>query len=126
MSACHLQIRMNQAKLPEVTSWAGITQGMNSVNLHAVLYSMADKKYGLFFKTYPPVSFVMSKFQKQNLVKVPFHFVSQQKTKSSAAVFDVVLAYGPFEINCMAYDSMNAFYLFIFESFVNKTLKRSI
>ena len=26
----------------------------------------------------------------------------------------------------MAYDSMNAFYLFIFESFVNKTLRRSI
>ena len=47
------------------------------------------QKYGLFYKTRPPVSFVMSKFQKQNLVKVPFHFVSQQKTKSSAVVFDV-------------------------------------
>ena len=42
------------------------TQGTDSVNLHAVLYS------GLFCKTRPPVSFVMSKFQKQNLVKVPF------------------------------------------------------
>ena len=40
------------------------------------------QKYGLFCKTRPPVSFVMSKFQKQNLVKVPFHFVSQQKTGS--------------------------------------------
>ena len=30
------------------------------------------QKYGLFCKTRPPVSFVMSKFQKQNLVKVPF------------------------------------------------------
>ena len=41
----------------------------------------------------------MSKFQKQNLVKVPFHFVSQQKTRSSAAVFDVALAVPPLEIN---------------------------
>ena len=62
------------------------------------------QKYGLFCKTRPPVSFVMSKFQKQNLVKVPFHFVSQQKTRSSAAVFDVALAVRPirnntFEIN---------------------------
>ena len=40
-----------------------------------------QQKYGLFCKTRPPVSFVMSKFQKQNLVKVPFHFVSQQKTR---------------------------------------------
>ena len=53
-------------------------------------------KYGLFCKTRPPVSFVMRKFQKQNLVKVPFHFVSQQKTRSSAAVFDVALAVRPF------------------------------
>ena len=50
------------------------------------------QKYGLFCNTRLPVSFVMSKFQKQNLVKVPFHFVSQQKTKSSAVVFDVALA----------------------------------
>ena len=54
------------------------------------------QKYGLFCKTCPPVSFVMSKFQKQNLVKVPFHFVSQQKTRSSAAVCDVALAVRPF------------------------------
>ena len=57
------------------------------MNLHAVLFSTADQKYGLFCKTRPPVSFVMSKFQKQNLVKVPLHFVSQQKTRCSAAVF---------------------------------------
>ena len=50
------------------------------------------QKYGSFCKTSPLVSFVMSKFQKQNLVKVPFHFVSQQKRRSSAAVFDVALA----------------------------------
>ena len=60
--------------------------------------------YGLFCKTRPPVSFAMSKFQKQNLVKVPFHFVNQQKTRSSAVVFDVALAVRPkrnntFEIN---------------------------
>ena len=54
------------------------------------------QKYGLLCKTRPPVSFVMSKFQKQNLVKVPFHFVSQQQTRSSASVFDVVLAVWPF------------------------------
>ena len=53
------------------------------------------QKYGLFCKTRPPVSFVMSKFQKQNLVKAPFHFVSQQKTRSSAVVFDVTLAVRP-------------------------------
>ena len=53
------------------------------------------QKYGLFSKTRPPVSLVMSKFQKQNLVKVPFHFVSQQKARSSAMVFDVVLAVRP-------------------------------
>ena len=67
------------------------------MNLHAVLYSTANKNmHGLFCKTRPPVSFVMSKFQKQNLVKVSFHFVSQQKTRSSAAVFDVALAVQPF------------------------------
>ena len=78
-----------------VASWAGITQGTNSVNSHAVLYSMADKNMVYFCKTRPPVSFVMSKFQKQNLVKAPFHFVSQQKTRSSAVVFDVALAVRP-------------------------------
>ena len=86
---------MNQGKLPEVASWAGITQGTNSLNLHAVLYSMADKNMVYFVNT-SSFSFVMSKFQKQNLVKVPFHFVSQQKTRSSAAVFDVALAVRPF------------------------------
>ena len=54
--------------------------------------------YGLFCKTRPPVSLVMSKFQTQ------IHFVSQQKTASSAVVFDVALAVRPirsntFEIN---------------------------
>ena len=60
----------------------------------AVQYSR--QKYGLFCKKRPPVSFVISKFQKQNLVKVPFHFVSEQKKRSSAAVFDVALAVRPF------------------------------
>ena len=55
--------------------------------------------HGLFCKTRPPVLFVMSKFQKQNLVKIPFHFVSQQKTKSSAVVFDVALAVRPIQNN---------------------------
>ena len=57
----------------------------NEVACSAVQYGR--QKYGLFCKTRPPVSFVMSiKFQKQNLAKVPFHFVSQQKTRSSAGV----------------------------------------
>ena len=47
----------------------------------AVQYGL--RKYGLFCKTRPPVSLVMSKFQKQNLVKVPFHFVIQQKTSKN-------------------------------------------
>ena len=84
------------SKITGSCAWAGITQGTNSVNLHAVLYSTADQKYGLFCKTHPPFSFIMSKFQKQNLVKVPFYFVSQQKTRSSAAVFAVALAVRPF------------------------------
>ena len=41
---------MNEAQLPEVASWAGITQGANSVNLHAVLYSTADKYMVYFVK----------------------------------------------------------------------------
>ena len=95
---------MNQAKLSEVASWAGITQGTNSMNLHAIAVQYDRQKYGLFCKTRPPVSFVMSKFQKQNLLKVLFHFVSQQKTRSSAVVFDVALAARPirnntFEVN---------------------------
>ena len=45
------------------------------------------QKYGLFCKTRPPVSFEMSKFQKQNLVKVPFHFVNQQKNKEFCGGF---------------------------------------
>ena len=49
-----------------------ITQGTNSVNLHANAVQYDRQKYGLFCKARPPVSFVMSKFQKQNLVKVPF------------------------------------------------------
>ena len=54
------------------------------------------QKYGLFCKTRAPVSFVMSKFQKRTLVKAPFHFVSQQKTRNSAAVFEVALVVLPF------------------------------
>ena len=57
------------------------------------------QKYGLFCKTRLPVSFIMIKFQKQNLVKVRFHFVSQQKTRSSAVVFDVALAVRPIRNN---------------------------
>ena len=38
---------MNQSELPEVASWAGITQGVNS---HAVLYSMAEQNMVNFVK----------------------------------------------------------------------------
>ena len=87
---------MNQVKLPEVASRAGIyiTHEQREFTCSAVQYGR--QKYGLFCKTRPPVSFVMSKFQKQNFVKVLFHFVSQQKTRSSAVVFDVALAVRPF------------------------------
>ena len=55
------------------------------------------QKYGLFCKTRPPVSFAMSTFQKHGQ-----------------------------NISPLAYKSINLFYLFIFESFVNKTLRKSI
>ena len=57
------------------------------------------QKYGLFCKTRLPVSFIMSKFQKQNLVKVPFHFVSQQKQGVLRRFLMWRWLYGPFEIN---------------------------
>ena len=41
---------MNQSELPEITSWAGITQGTNSVNLHTVLYSMPEQNLVNFVK----------------------------------------------------------------------------
>ena len=63
---------MNQAKLPEVASWVGITQGTNSMKLHAVLYSTADKNMVYFCKTRPPVSFVMSKFLMWRWLYGPF------------------------------------------------------
>ena len=87
---------MNQAKLPEVASWAGIYTRHEQREFKCSAVQYGRQKYGLFCKTRPPVSFLMSKFQKQNLVKVPFHFVSRQKTRSSAAVFDVALAVRPF------------------------------
>ena len=80
---------MNQAELPEVAPWAGIYTRHEQLEFICSAVKYGRQKYGLFRKTRPPVSFVMSKFQKQNLVKEPFHFVSQQKTKSSAVVFDV-------------------------------------
>ena len=57
---------MSLAQLPEVASWAGITQGTNieqrEFTCSAVQYDR--QMYGLFCKTRPPVSLVMSKFQK--------------------------------------------------------------
>ena len=38
------------SQLPEVALWAGITQGTNSVNLHAVVYSTTDKNMVYFVK----------------------------------------------------------------------------
>ena len=34
---------MNQSEISEVASWAEITQGTNSMNLHTVLYSTAEQ-----------------------------------------------------------------------------------
>ena len=59
-----------------------------------ILFGSFPEKYGLFCKIRPPVSFVMIKFQKQNLVKIPFYFVSQQKTRRSEVVFDGVSVKG--------------------------------
>ena len=87
---CHLQIRMIQAQ------WKSLRgrelHKARTVWIYMQCCTVRPAKIGLFCKTRPPVSFVMSKFQKQTLVKVPFHFVSQQKARSSAAVFDVALA----------------------------------
>ena len=45
---------MNQPELePEVASWAEITQGSNSVNLHTVLYSAAEQSMVNFVKPIP-------------------------------------------------------------------------
>ena len=66
---------------------------------HGQLEFTCSAVHYYFCKTWSPVSFVMSKFQKQNLVKVPFHFVSQQKTRSSAVVFDVASAVWPIQNN---------------------------
>ena len=53
------------------------------------------QKYGLFCKTHPPVSFVMSKVSEAELGEGNVHFVSQQKARSSEVVFDVALAVWP-------------------------------
>ena len=49
-----------------------------NITCNAVQYDR-QKYDGLFCKTRPPVSFVMSKFQKQNLVKVPFTLQANKK-----------------------------------------------
>ena len=50
MSAMPSPDKNEPSKITEVSSWAGITQGTNSVNLHAVLYSTADKNMVYFVK----------------------------------------------------------------------------
>ena len=85
------------------------------------------QKYGLFCKTRLPVSFVMSKFQKHT---APLRKPTKNKEfcgglwcgVGCTALFPSVARLKHLS---MAHDSMNAFYLFIFESFVNKTSKRS-
>ena len=53
------------------------------------------QKYGLFCKTRPPVSFLMSKVPEAELGEGTVHFLIQQKTRSSEVVFDVALAVRP-------------------------------
>ena len=82
----------------------------------------------LFCKTRSPVSFVMSMFQKQNLVKdlkVPFHFVSQQKTRSSAVVFDVASAVRPIQNNTFQTFEIN-WYIALLPNPVGITAKTSL
>ena len=57
------------------------------------------QKHGLFCKTRPPVSFVMSKVSEAELGEGTVHFVSQQNTRSSEVVFDVALAVRPIRNN---------------------------
>ena len=84
----------NKITWSHVVGWNYTRHEQREFTCSAVQYGR--QRYGSFSKTRPPVSFVMSKFQKQNLVKVPFHFVSQQKTRSSAVVFNAALAVRPF------------------------------
>ena len=92
---------MNQAQLLEVASWVGITQGTNSMNLHAVLYSSADKNMVYFLKH----CFVCNEYVSEaELGEGTIPLCKPTKTRSSAVVFDVVLAVRPirsntFEIN---------------------------
>ena len=52
---------------------------------NAVQYD--HQKYGLFCKTRPPVSFVMSKFQKQNLGEGTVPLCKPTKNKESCGGF---------------------------------------
>ena len=71
---------MNQSKLPEVVSWAGITLDTNSVNLHAVLYRTAEENMVYLVKGVLRGRTRNAIFVRLacHLVKVPFLFVSQQ------------------------------------------------
>ena len=101
---------MNQAELPEVASCAGITQGTNSVNLHAVLCSTADKNmvYFVHCKTLPPILFII-KFRKQNkkcycatsvsLSAGTVSLCKPTKNKEFCGGFDMALAVGPIRNN---------------------------
>ena len=64
-----------------------ITQGTNSMNLHAIAVQYDRQKYGLFCKTRPPVSFVMSTFKKQNLVKLNRSLCKPTKNKEFCGGF---------------------------------------
>ena len=51
---------MNQAKLTEVASWVGIYTRHEQREFKSRSVQYSRKKYGLFCKTRPPVSSVMS------------------------------------------------------------------
>ena len=64
------------------------------------------QKYGLFCKTRPPVSFVMSKFQKQNLVKVPFTLQANKKQGVLRWFLMWRWLYGPYETTLLKLTDM--------------------
>ena len=87
-----------------------ITQGTNlteqrEFTCNAVQYDR-QKYDGLFCKTRPPVSFVMSKFQKQNLVKVPFTLQANKKQGVLRWFLMWRWLYGPYETTLLKLTDM--------------------
>ena len=77
-----------------------ITQGTNSVNLHAMLYSTTDKNMTVYF-----VKHVLL-FQKQNLVNVPFTLQANKKQGVLRWFLMWRWLYGPYETTLLKLTDM--------------------